>query len=150
MLPHPMVDSRAYRATSAMSLRVTRLDNQAAALGFTVNYMRTLPAFATLPFGEWSSVLAGQIVRSHYWFAVDGNNDLHGFLGWALITKEKAEEWIVGGVAPSSEECKHGDCLLINAYAANGPKAHRFLWDETRKLMKDKRILYFRRHYKDG
>jgi hypothetical protein len=57
----------------------------------------TKPAFADLPFGDWSRILVGQINRKHYWFAVDGNNEIiQGFMVWAMTSKENAEARVEG------------------------------------------------------
>ena len=47
------------------------------------------PAFANLKFGDWSRILVGQINRGHYCFAVDEKNEVQGFMGWALATREQ-------------------------------------------------------------
>ena len=49
------------------------------ALGLAVNHLMTKPAFANLRFGDWSRILVGQINRKHYYFAVDGKNQIQGF-----------------------------------------------------------------------
>lgn len=120
------------------------------ALGLAVDHLMTKPAFASLPFGEWSRVLVGQINRGHYAFAVDNAKRIQGFVGWGLITRAKAEAWVEGRHALSYSDCLEGDCLLFNAWSANSTKVHRFLVDEARKLIMDRETVYFRRHYKDG
>jgi hemolysin-activating ACP:hemolysin acyltransferase len=127
-----------------------RPDHPVVALGLAVNYLMGKPAFANLRFGEWSRILIGQINRRHYYFAVDGNNKVQGFMGWALATKEKAEAWVEGRLALSFEDSHEGDCLIFNAWSADSTRAHRFLVDEGRKIISDKQIVYFKRYYKDG
>jgi len=130
--------------------RLFRPANPALALGLAVNHLMTKPAFARLQFGDWSRILVGQINRKHYYFAVDDKNQIQGFMGWALASQENAEAWVEGHRGLSYEESKNGDCLVFNAWSANTPRVHRFLVDEARKIIKDYRIVYFKRHYKDG
>jgi hemolysin-activating ACP:hemolysin acyltransferase len=146
----PTVNERVMAVASAPALRLFRPDKLAVALGLAVNHLMTKPAFANLRFGDWSRILVGQINRGHYYFAVDRNNRIHGFVGWALTTQEKAEAWVEGRRALSYEDSLAGDCLVFNAWSANSIKVHRFLVDEARKIIKDKKIVYFKRHYKDG
>jgi hemolysin-activating ACP:hemolysin acyltransferase len=120
------------------------------ALGFATKYLFTKPPFANLSFAECTNALLGKIERGHYWFVVDSSNDIQGFLGWELTTEEKAESWLQGGLAPFGEENKVGDCIVLSAYAANSSRVHRYLWDRMREIMKGKRILYFKRQYKNG
>ena len=47
--------------------------SRSVALGLAVDHLMSKPAFASLPFGEWSRVLVGQINRGHYVFAVDSD-----------------------------------------------------------------------------
>ena len=54
------------------------------------------PAFARLRFGEWSRILVGKINRNHYYFVLDWSNQVVGFVGWAVTSREKAEDWVVG------------------------------------------------------
>jgi hemolysin-activating ACP:hemolysin acyltransferase len=77
-------------------LKVFRPQNPYVALGLAVNHLMTKSAFANLRFGDWSRILVGQINRKHYCFAVDGNNQIQGFIGWAVTSKEKAEAWVEG------------------------------------------------------
>lgn len=135
--------------SSDAPLSLFRPDHPAVALGLAVNYLMTKPAFANLRFGDWSRILVGQINRHHYSFAVDGKQ-IQGFIGWALTTEDKAEAWVEGRRALTYEDSKEGDCLVFNAWAANSTRVHRFLVDEGRKIIADKRIIYFKRHYKDG
>ena len=108
------------------------------------------PAFANLRFGDWSRILVGQINRGHYYFAVDPNTRVQGFIGWALTTHEKAEDWVEGRRALTYEDSKAGDYLVFNAWAADTTTVHRFLVDEARKIVKDMQFVYFKRHYPDG
>ena len=131
-------------------LKVLQPPNPYVALGMAVSHLMTKPAFATLRFGDWSRVLTGQINRKHYCFAIDGNNQVHGFLGWALTSKEKAEAWVEGRGAVSFGDSQDGDCVIINAWAASTPEANRFLVAQARRIIDGKDTVYFKRHYKDG
>jgi hypothetical protein len=95
-------------------------------------------AFANLKFGDWSRILVGQINRGHYCFAVDGDNQVQGFMGWAFADRDKAEAWVEGVAALSFEDSRNGDCMVINAWSANSTRVTRFLLAEMRRIGKDK------------
>lgn len=137
-------------SAGSVGLRLFRPTQPVVALGLAVDHLMTKPAFASLPFGEWSRVLVGQINRGHYVFAVDDTKRIQGFVGWGLITRAKAEAWVEGLHVLSYSDCLEGDCLIFNAWSANSTRVHRFLVDEARKLIMDRETVYFRRHYKDG
>ena len=124
--------------------------NAYVALGLAVSHLMTKPAFAKLRFGDWSRILTGQINRKHYCFAIDGNNQVQGFLGWALTSKDKAEAWVEGRGAVSFGDSQDGDCVILNAWAASTPEANRFLLAQARRIIDGKDTVYFKRHYKDG
>jgi hemolysin-activating ACP:hemolysin acyltransferase len=132
------------------ALRIFKPSNAAAALGLAVSHLMTKPAFAKLQFGDWSRILVGQINRGHYCFAVDADNQVVGFIGWALATREHAEGWVEGTRGLSFEDSKSGDCMIINAWAADDNAVTRFLLAEARRIGSDKSTVYFKRHYKDG
>jgi hemolysin-activating ACP:hemolysin acyltransferase len=133
-----------------MDLKVMRPQNPYVALGLAVSHMMTKPAFANLRFGDWSRILTGQINRKHYYFAVDGKNQIQGFVGWALTSREKAEAWIEGRGALSFGDSLEGDCVIVNAWSASTPEANRFLVSQGREIVEGKDTVYFKRHYKDG
>jgi hemolysin-activating ACP:hemolysin acyltransferase len=137
-------------APARSPLRLFKPDKPASALGLAVSYLMTKPAFANLKFGDWSRILVGQINRGHYCFIVDDKNQVQGFAGWALATREKAEAWVEGRSGLSYEDSLAGECLVFNAWAANNFRVHRFMVDEARKIIADKETLYFKRHYSDG
>jgi hemolysin-activating ACP:hemolysin acyltransferase len=130
--------------------RLFRPEKPAMALGLAVNHLMTKPAFANLRFGDWSRILAGQINRGHYCFAIGAGNRIVGFAGWALTTRDKAEVWVEGRGGLSFEDSRAGECLVFNAWSADDFKVHRFMVDEARKLVRDKETLYFKRYYPDG
>ena len=131
-------------------LKLFRPQSPFVALGLAVNHLMTKPAFANRRFGDWSRILVGQINRKHYCFAVDGNNQIQGFMGWALTSKENAEAWVEGRGALSFADSLDGDCVVFNAWAANTGKVNRFLLGEARKVIEGKDTVYFKRFYKDG
>jgi hemolysin-activating ACP:hemolysin acyltransferase len=137
-------------SVDSLGLRLFRPKQPVVALGLAVDHLMSKPAFASLPFGEWSRVLVGQINRGHYVFAVDSAKRIQGFVGWGLVTRAKAEAWVEGGYALTYQDCLEGDCVLFNAWSANSTRVHRFLVDAARKLIKDSETVYFKRHYKDG
>lgn len=147
-----MDQAQVFPGTSADSpgLRLFRPAQAVVALGLAVDHLMTKPAFGSLPFGEWSRILVGQINRHHYVFAVDNTERVQGFVGWGLITRAKAEAWVEGRYVLSYSDCLEGDCVLFNAWSANSTRVHRFLVDAARKLITDRETVYFRRHYKDG
>jgi hemolysin-activating ACP:hemolysin acyltransferase len=147
----PDIDSTtAGAAAPSPDLRLFRPESPYVALGLAVNHLMTKPAFANLRFGDWSRILVGQINRKHYAFVVDGKNQIQGFLGWALTSKEKAEAWVEGRGGLSYEDSVEGECLIFNAWAASSLEVNRFLVAEARKIMAGKDMVYFKRHYKDG
>ena len=103
-------------------LKVFRPQSPYVALGLAVNQLMTKPAFAKLRFGDWSRILVGQINRKHYYFAVDDNNQIQGFMGWAVTSEEKAEAWLEGRGELSFEDSLEGDCVIFNAWAASTPQ----------------------------
>ena len=131
-------------------LRIFKPASPTAALGLAVSHLMVKPAFANLKFGDWSRILVGQINRGHYCFAVDGENQVQGFMGWAFADRDKAEAWVEGRRALSFEDSRNGDCMVINAWSANSTRVTRFLLAEMRRVGKDKVTVYFKRHYKDG
>ena len=98
-------------------LRLFRPESPYVALGLAVSHLMTKPAFANLRFGDWSRVLVGQINRKHYAFVVDDKNQIQGFLGWALTSKEKAEAWVEGCGELSYQDSLDGDPVIFNAAA---------------------------------
>jgi hemolysin-activating ACP:hemolysin acyltransferase len=150
MLQPATETTSASQAPPRPALRAFRPDNAYVALGLAVSHLMTKPAFAQLRFGDWSRILVGQINRKHFLFAIDASNQVQGFLGWALTSKEKAEAWVEGRGGLSFDDSLDGDCVVFNAFAAGSPKVKRFLVDEARKVVQGKDTMYFKRHYKDG
>lgn len=130
-------------------LNAWRPRDKAAALGLSVEYLSGKPAFAALPFGEWSQVLFHQVAREHYIFVIDGGQRIRGFLGWALAEETFAEAWATGR-AGLVNEGGEGDCVIINAWAADDEAANRFLRAAAARLFAGATAIYFKRHYPDG
>jgi hemolysin-activating ACP:hemolysin acyltransferase len=131
-------------------LRLFRPDNPYVALGLAVSHLMTKPAFAALRFGSWSQILVGQINRKHYYFVVDAKNQVQGFLGWSVTSKDKAEAWLEGRGGQSDDDSFDGPSIIFNAWVANNGKVNRFLLQEARKITVGKDMVYFKRYYKDG
>jgi len=138
-------DARAERTLSAW-----KPQDKSAALGLAVEFLSKMPAFARLQFGEWSQVLFYQVARGHFFFVVDQDKRVRGFLGWALTEEPLAEQWVEGRAGLRNEQCLDGDCVIINAFAAETPEAKRFIEQAMRELFGSRRMLYFKRHYPDG
>jgi hemolysin-activating ACP:hemolysin acyltransferase len=138
-------------ASPAEGLRLSawKPKDASACLGLAVEFLSKMPAFARLPFGEWSQVLFYQVARGHCLFVVDQDQRVRGFLGWALTTRDLAEQWVEGRSGLRSDQCVDGDCVIINAFAAETDEARRFILDARRALFGSRR-LYFKRHYADG
>ena len=131
-----------------MSLGIVRPAKPAEALGLAVSYLMTKPALARLNFGDWSRILVGQINRGHFCFAVAAKQ-IQGFMGWALASETHAEAWLSGERGLAYADSCTGDCMLINAWAADSTAVTRFLMQEARRIAKDKTAVYFKRHYDD-
>lgn len=142
--------SRQTAGPRADGLALFRPGSAAAALGLAVSHLMVKPAFANLKFGDWSRILVGQINRGHYYFAKDTNDRIHGFIGWALATRENAEAWVENRRPLSYQDSLDGDCLVFNAWSANSTRVHRFLVDAARQVIQDKQTVYFKRYYDDG
>jgi hemolysin-activating ACP:hemolysin acyltransferase len=127
---------------------VTRLD-PARALGLSVSYLMTKPAYSKLSFGTWSRVLVGQINRGHYVLAYR-DKTIVGFAGWALSSLEHGEAWLAGTNDLSFENSKVGEVMLINAWAADDEAIVKALEQHLREAGKDQSHAFFRRFYSDG
>lgn len=129
-------------------LKALRPQNPAHALGLAVNHLMTKTPFRDLKFGAWSRILAGQVNRNHYFFAVE-NGQIVGFVGWALADRDTAEAWVEGNAEDLGDPTK-GDCLVINVWAADSPRITDFMRAELRKACRDKTAVYARRIFADG
>jgi hemolysin-activating ACP:hemolysin acyltransferase len=146
-----MTDLRSHHESrlAVTQLRAVQPRNGHLALGMAVSFLMRDPAFARLIFGHWSRVLVGQINRRHFVFVVDGEQVV-GFAGWALATKNNAEAWLTGRRELTYEESKAGEIVVVNAWKAATPAAHRFLVDAVRRVIQSKDAVYYKRFYSDG
>ena len=110
----------------------------------------TKPAFARQEFGTWSRVLVGQVNRGHYYLVLDERDRVVGFLGWAVTSEANAEAWVRGRGSFSDAEASAGDCVVFNAWAADNGAVHRFILRAAREVVREHRLIYFKRHYPDG
>ncbi len=67
-----------------------------------------------------------------------------------MTSQSLAEQWVEGRAGLRNDECREGDCVIVNAFAAETGGANRFIVNTMRKLFASKRTLYFKRHYRDG
>ena len=141
--------SRPTDPASPSALSAIRDRDRYRALGRAVSYLMTKPAFARLSFGHWSRILTGQVNRRRYFFVVRGGT-IVGFLGWAVTTEEMADRWLDGTHPLKAEDSNAGDCILINAWAANDGAVQRFVIENLRRVGQGKRLLYGKRVYADG
>ena len=148
--PPPPRTADAREAEDNARLAIWRPKDPSASLGLAVEFLSKMPAFARLQFGEWSQVLHCQVAREHCFFVVDQDKRVRGFLGWALTEQPLAEQWVEGRAGLRNEQCLDGDCVIINAFAAETGAAKRCIVDTMRKLFASRRTLYFKRHYPDG
>lgn len=132
------------------TMRLFRPDSPVIALGLAVNHLMAKPAFARLRFGDWSRILVGQINRKHYCFVVDANDQVVGFLGWALTSKELAEAWVENRGGFSDADAKDGNCIVFNAWSADTPNVNPFLLEAARQAAQGRDMIYFKRLYRDG
>lgn len=144
-----MADQSEQNGRSDAGLRAARDKNAFAALGRAVSYMMTKPAFANAQFGHWARTLTGQINRQHYFFVQRGDKTV-GFLGWAFVEEAKARLWVEGKADLGSEDCLTGDCIVINAWAADDNAVSRFVLSELRRVAQGRKTAYAKRFYNDG
>ena len=137
-------------ATSGSALTVWTPTDPAVALGLAVEFLMKRPVFAKLPFGDWTQVLLGQINRGHFFFAVDALRRVHGMLGWALTDEALAEAWVEGRAELRDEDCRNGDCVIINVLAGDSADANRAVADAGRRVLAGKRLFYAKRYYANG
>jgi hemolysin-activating ACP:hemolysin acyltransferase len=121
-----------------------------AALGLAVEYLCAKPAFAALPFGLWSQTLFWQVARKHYVFVLDADRRVRGFLGWAFVERPLADLWLKGESGLTNAQCRAGDCVIVNAWAADDPCANEALMRWAGESFAGGRAVYYKRRYADG
>ena len=130
-------------------LRAVRNADPVMALGISVNLLMGKKSFAGLKFNHWCSVLAGQIKREHYFFVLDGDK-ARGIAGWALTSRELAEDWVQGKGELPYDKCLAGPCLVLNIWQADNARVHQFMREQMRIIGQDKEMLFAKRTYADG
>jgi hypothetical protein len=115
----------------------------------TADFLMTKPAFANLPFGQWSEVLAGQIKRNHYLFAVDGANRAQcPGLGVGVPGQDRGVDrrsrW------PGLRRLPRRQLRRFQYLDANRNTVHRFPLDQARKIMRGRTMVNGKRHDGDG
>lgn len=124
-------------------------ENAYAALGRAVSYLMTKPNFKDLKFGFWSRTLVGQINRKHYFLTAEGQK-IVGFVGWALVNEDMAKAWLEDSSDFNSADCVNGDCMVINAWAADTDAVNRFNLRQIRHHLVGLKAAYAKRFYKNG
>lgn len=142
-------DSAGPRAMPPERLRAVRDKNAFAAFGRAVSYLMNKPNFRDQKFGQWSKILAGQINRRHYFLVADGDKVV-GYAGWAYVDEATAKAWLNGGGDIPSANCADGDCIVVNAWAADDERINRFVLREVRRACVGKKTAFFKRVYEDG
>lgn len=132
------------------AMRLFRPESPVIALGLAVNHLMSRPAFAKLRFGDWSRILVGQINRKHCCFVLDADEQVVGFLGWALTSRETAEAWMENRVGFSDADARDGNCIVFNAWSAATPNVNPFLLQAARQAAQGRDMVYFNRLYRDG
>jgi hemolysin-activating ACP:hemolysin acyltransferase len=103
------------------------------ALGLAAAYVVAHPPFGSYRADKLIGSIAGQVQRRHYAFAVrDGS--IVGYLGWALCQQDVADARVEQGHAPTSEQCRQGDVVVIVIAIADDKTALRQLVAYARKL----------------
>lgn len=144
-----MSDLKPSSSADAPQYRSFRDDNAYAALGRAVSYLMTKPNFKDLKFGFWSRTLVGQINRKHYFFTAE-RDKIVGFIGWALVDEDMAKAWLDNSADFNSADCVNGDCMVINAWAADTEAVNRYNLREIRQHLVGLKAAYAKRFYKDG
>ena len=132
------------------TFRAIRPQNKTYALGLSVEMTSREPAFASIPFVEWTQVLMGQIERNHCFFVIDEEDLVVGFAGWAYSSHDKAVAWLEQGALLDSSECDHGDCVILNAWTADSAAIQNFMIEHGKVELKGKKLLFAKRVYPDG
>lgn len=120
----------------------------ARALGLAISHLMSKPVFAKQSFAACARCLTGQINRKHYLIAM-GDNQVLGFLGWALVPRDKADLWLQGDEL-AYEDCWSGDVLVIFAWGSEVFDATRAMLERLREIGRDQTLVYFKRLYPDG
>ncbi len=123
--------------------------NRTYALGLAAPFLASAPGYADARFADGLRILSGLIARGHYFFVLK-DDQVVGFLGWALAGKEQGEAWLRGETELSHEDCVAGDSIIINVWHARTPEAQKFMLQHLRGTQGDKVMVFAKRHYADG
>ncbi|MEM7710471.1 MAG: toxin-activating lysine-acyltransferase [Pseudomonadota bacterium] len=137
--------------TAPRPYRLVRPRDPHVALARAVELCARHAAFADRPFGHWARVLIGQVNRGQCRFVVRddaGGPRVVGFAGWFRTGRAAAERWLAG--ADGADHDPQGDCVVINAVAADDPGVPRALMAQARLLEAPPFTLYAKRVYADG
>ncbi|MGI9415266.1 MAG: hypothetical protein ACR2PM_16440 [Hyphomicrobiales bacterium] len=130
--------------------RAVRPQNTTYALGLSVEMTAREPAYSNMAFAEWVQVLAGQIERNHYFFVIDGGDNVVGVAGWALAGHEKALAWLEQGATLDHADCGRGNCVILNTWVAGNAEVQRFMIDRGKTELNGKKLIFAKRTYPDG
>jgi hemolysin-activating ACP:hemolysin acyltransferase len=99
------------------AISITQLSDSNAATGLAAAYLAATSTFGAYRADRLIGSILGQIERRHYAFAVRDNR-IVGYAGWALCAARVAEAWLRDGKAPSADQCREGDVLVLVLFAA--------------------------------
>jgi hemolysin-activating ACP:hemolysin acyltransferase len=134
--------------SEVLPLVCRRFKNPTIAFGAAVDLLRSHKPFSQAAFGNYASVLRGQIAREHYVFAVQ-NKLVVGYVGWALCNEEVSRAWTERRHAPKYAECLSGDCWVGLTYFATSRHATFALMGHIKRRYPGYKI-YGLRRYQDG
>ena len=120
-----------------------------AALGHAVDLLMRHDVFRRMSFGELARLLAGQVNRGRYFFALRGG-EIVGFCGWALADREKAEAWLKGDRDAARIDGRRGECCVINIWQAADAGTALAMLRMLKEASPGTRYAYARRIYPDG
>jgi hemolysin-activating ACP:hemolysin acyltransferase len=129
----------------AVTLTVGRFHEPFQALGRIVHFLRDAQPFASYQFGAFVATVAGQVERGHY-LVVLHDEQVVGYLGYALCDERIAQAWLEGRYVPTLEECRRGDVLVAMTMHTASREVFSFLIREGRTLLPKVKTV-FRRHY---
>src|SRR5205085_11896204 len=128
-----------------VTLTVGRFQDRYVALGRIVSFLRDASPFTSYRFGAFVATVEGQIERGHY-LAVLRDEEVVGYLGYALCDERIAQAWLEGRYVPTLDECRNGDVLVAMTMHTTSREVFAFLIREGRRLLPKVKTV-FRRHY---
>ena len=121
--------------------------NEATAMGMVIELLYDVPPFGDMTARELMGTIIGQIRRKHYVLAVQ-DEQVIGYVGWALSTESIAKGWAEGRHRPTYEESLDGDCVILMMWYAQSAAATRQLARYLRRIYPGRRF-YGRRMKED-